>query len=150
GSLETKEFILDEVARGLGLSRNYFCLLAALMGNYLLTETHLRDFYATLIPGYEKQTTSQEEVIRAVVKFIVSRCDVNNLLTIGAHVFGSVSDPRVAKFKESVQYFLNGTKDGFLRYKPFSSGRRDAGPRHAAQHHQQHQSYSRNDNQEPQ
>lgn len=66
--------------------------------------------------------TAQEDLIRAVVKFIVNRCDVNNLVTIGAQVFGSVSDPRVAKFKESVQYFLNGTKDGFLRYKPFASG----------------------------
>ncbi|XP_042225130.1 constitutive coactivator of PPAR-gamma-like protein 1 isoform X3 [Homarus americanus] len=134
GSLETKEFILDEVAKGLGLQRNYFCLLAALLGNYLLTETDLWDFYTSLIPGYDKQQTPQEDVIQAVVKFIVNRCDVNNLLTIGAQVFGSVSDPRVAKFKESVQYFLNGTKDGFLRYKPFPSGRRDGGPRHPHQH----------------
>lgn len=138
GSLETKEFILDEVARGLGLQRNYFCLLAALLGNYLLTETDLRDFYAALIQGYDRQTTSQEDIIRAVVKFIVNRCDVNNLLTIGAQVFGSISDPRVAKFKESVQYFLNGTKDGFLRYKPFPSGRRDGGQRHSP-----HQQYHR-------
>ncbi|XP_071522180.1 constitutive coactivator of PPAR-gamma-like protein 1 homolog isoform X3 [Panulirus ornatus] len=135
GSLETKEFILDEVAKGLGLQRNYFCLLAALLGNYLLTEADLRDFYASLIPGYDKQQTPQEDVIRAVVKFIVNRCDVNNLLTIGAQVFGSISDPRVAKFKESVQYFLNGTKDGFLRYKPFPSGRRDGGPRHIPHQH---------------
>ncbi|KAK7086333.1 hypothetical protein SK128_018849 [Halocaridina rubra] len=140
GSLETKEFILDEVARGLGLQRNYFCLLAALLGNYLLTETDLRDFYAALIQGYDKQTTPQEEIIRAVVKFIVNRCDVNNLLTIGAQVFGSINDPRVAKFKESVQYFLNGTKDGFLRYKPFPSGRRDGVPRYSP-----HQQYPRPD-----
>ncbi|KAK8739831.1 hypothetical protein OTU49_003219 [Cherax quadricarinatus] len=138
GSLETKEFILDEVAKGLGLQRNYFCLLAALLGNYLLTETDLRDFYVSLIPGYDKQQTPQEDVIRAVVKFIVNRCDVNNLLTIGAQVFGSVSDPRVAKFKESVQYFLNGTKDGFLRYKPFPSGRRDGGQRHPPHPHSIH------------
>ncbi|XP_053641364.1 constitutive coactivator of PPAR-gamma-like protein 1 homolog isoform X4 [Cherax quadricarinatus] len=118
GSLETKEFILDEVAKGLGLQRNYFCLLAALLGNYLLTETDLRDFYVSLIPGYDKQQTPQEDVIRAVVKFIVNRCDVNNLLTIGAQVFGSVSDPRVAKFKESVQYFLNGRRDGGQRHPP--------------------------------
>ncbi|XP_047473051.1 constitutive coactivator of PPAR-gamma-like protein 2 isoform X5 [Penaeus chinensis] len=129
GSLETKEFILDEVARGLGLQRNYFCLLAALLGNYLLTESDLRDFYAALVPNYDRQQTPQEEVIRAVVKFIVNRCDVNNLLSVGAQIFGSISDPRVAKFKESVQYFLNGTKDGFLRYKPFQSGRRDGGHR---------------------
>lgn len=147
GSLETKEFILDEVARGLGLQRNYFCLLAALLGNYLLTEIDLKDFYASLIPGYDKQQTPQEDVIRAVVKFIVNRCDVNNLLTIGAQVFGSVSDPRVAKFKESVQYFLNGTKDGFLRYKPFPSGRRDCGPRHAP--HYYHHTMQRPEIREP-
>ncbi|KAK3851415.1 hypothetical protein Pcinc_041934 [Petrolisthes cinctipes] len=156
GSLETKEFILDEVARGLGLQRNYFCLLAALLGNYLLTEADLKDFYTSLIPGYDKQQTAQEDLIRAVVKFIVNRCDVNNLVTIGAQVFGSVSDPRVAKFKESVQYFLNGTKDGFLRYKPFASGRRD-GTRHSPHqysmphrsdsHHMKHsEGLARNDN----
>ena len=62
GSLETKEFILDEVARGLGLQRNYFCLLAALLGNYLLTEIDLKDFYASLIPGYDKQQVSYENL----------------------------------------------------------------------------------------
>ncbi|MPD05065.1 Constitutive coactivator of PPAR-gamma-like protein 2 [Portunus trituberculatus] len=62
GSLETKEFILDEVARGLGLQRNYFCLLAALLGNYLLTEIDLKDFYASLIPGYEKQQVSYKNL----------------------------------------------------------------------------------------
>lgn len=63
GSLETKEFILDEVARGLGLQRNYFCLLAALLGNYLLTEIDLKDFYASLIPGYDKQQVRWEMLI---------------------------------------------------------------------------------------
>ncbi|KAL7643504.1 UNVERIFIED_CONTAM: hypothetical protein RMT77_005486 [Armadillidium vulgare] len=135
GSLETKEFILDEIAKGLNLPRNYFCFLATLLGNYLLSEDDLHDFYGTLIPGYDKNQNTEEELIRAVVKFITNNCDVNNLLTIGAQIFGSVSDPRVTKFKESVQYFLNGTKDGFLRYKPLPPGRRDISmPSHFKQH----------------
>ena len=60
--------------------------------------------------------------MRAVANFINHSCDVNNLMTVGAQIFGSMSDPRVVKFKESVQYFLNGTRDGFLQYKPFSQG----------------------------
>ena len=48
GSLETKEFILNEVARGLDLQPNRFCLLAALLGNYLLTEEELAEFHARL------------------------------------------------------------------------------------------------------
>ncbi|RXG60522.1 Constitutive coactivator of PPAR-gamma-like protein 2, partial [Armadillidium vulgare] len=135
GSLETKEFILDEIAKGLNLPRNYFCFLATLLGNYLLSEDDLHDFYGTLIPGYDKNQNTEEELIRAVVKFITNNCDVNNLLTIGAQIFCSVSDPRVTKFKESVQYFLNGTKDGFLRYKPLPPGRRDISmPSHFKQH----------------
>lgn len=45
GSLETKEFILDEVAKGLNLNPNRFCVLAALLGNFLLTDADLREFH---------------------------------------------------------------------------------------------------------
>jgi hypothetical protein len=48
GSLETKEYILTEVAKGLGLQADRFCILAALLGNYLLTERDLADFYHKL------------------------------------------------------------------------------------------------------
>jgi hypothetical protein len=43
--LETKEFILDEVAKGLNLNPNRFCVLAALLGNFLLTDADLREFH---------------------------------------------------------------------------------------------------------
>lgn len=43
--METKEFILDEVAKGLNLNPNRFCVLAALLGNFLLTDADLREFH---------------------------------------------------------------------------------------------------------
>nr|CAD7458975.1 unnamed protein product [Timema tahoe] len=48
GSLETKEYNLTQVAKGLNLSPDRFFVLAALLGNYLLTEQDLNDFYRKL------------------------------------------------------------------------------------------------------
>lgn len=31
-------------------------------------------------------------------------------------VFGSTEDKRASKFRQSVQYYLNGTASGFLKY----------------------------------
>lgn len=55
GSLETKEFILDEVAKGLNLNPNRFCVLAALLGNFLLADADLREFHKRLCE--ENQTS---------------------------------------------------------------------------------------------
>jgi len=47
----------------------------------------------------------------------------DNLDTTAVQVFGSSSDKRASKLKQSVQYYLNGTKDGFLRYRPQPTGK---------------------------
>ena len=44
-----------------------------------------------------------------------------NFLNFLLQVFGSSSDPRVYKLCASIQYFLNGTQGGFLRYQKASS-----------------------------
>lgn len=45
GSLESKEYILPELAKGLGLTSDKLCVLAALLGNYILSEHDLDDIY---------------------------------------------------------------------------------------------------------
>lgn len=35
-------------------------------------------------------------------------------------IFGDLNDLRAAKLKQAVQYYLNGTKDGFLKYRTAS------------------------------
>lgn len=39
-----------------------------------------------------------------------------------AALLGSASDPRVPRLKQSIQYYLDGTKDGFLKYRPATTG----------------------------
>lgn len=46
--METKEYILSEVAKSLNLTQDRLCLLAALLGNYLLSDTELNEFYVKL------------------------------------------------------------------------------------------------------
>ncbi|KAK7793934.1 hypothetical protein R5R35_007700 [Gryllus longicercus] len=124
GSLETKEYILAEVSKNLGLSADRFCLLAALLGNYLLTEHDLVDFYRKLGMKENPGKIPAEILVKNVANFVKSLPSVDNLDSVAFQVFGSTSDKRAAKLRQSVQYYLNGTKDGFLRYRPHHTGRR--------------------------
>uniref|UniRef100_T1INJ6 Constitutive coactivator of PPAR-gamma-like protein 1 n=1 Tax=Strigamia maritima TaxID=126957 RepID=T1INJ6_STRMM len=126
GSLETKEFILDEVAKGLDLHPNRFCVFAALLGNYLLTEDDLADFYQVICPEFKlSQSIPSDVLIRSVCAFVRGLPSIVNLDAVSVHVFGvSSGDDRVHKFKQCVQYYLNGTKDGFLRYRPSNNARK--------------------------
>ena len=66
--METKEFILDEVAKGLNLNPNRFCVLAALLGNFLLTDADLREFHKRICE--ENQTP----LVSFLGGFILIKC----------------------------------------------------------------------------
>lgn len=51
GSLETKEYMIPELHKTLQLSQDQVCVLAALLGNFLLPESELQDFYKRVIPS---------------------------------------------------------------------------------------------------
>jgi len=124
GSLETKEYILTEVAKGLGLQPDRFCILAALLGNYLLTEQDLADFYRKLGMTQNPGKIPIDMLVKNVAGFVKNLPSIDNLDSTAIQVFGSSSDKRASKLKQSVQYYLNGTKDGFLRYRPQPTARR--------------------------
>ncbi|XP_049782108.1 constitutive coactivator of PPAR-gamma-like protein 1 [Schistocerca cancellata] len=117
GSLETKEYILSEVTKGLGLSSDRLCVVAALLGNYLLPEQDLLEFYHRLGLVQSLGKIPVDPLVKTVATYVKGLPSVENLDTIAAQIFGSTTDPRVSRFKQSVQYYLNGTKDGFLRYR---------------------------------
>ncbi|XP_076310626.1 constitutive coactivator of PPAR-gamma-like protein 1 homolog isoform X2 [Tachypleus tridentatus] len=126
GSLETKELILDEVARTLNLNPNRFCVFAALLGNYLLTEEDLTPFHHVLCPDQPKdKPIPPETLIKAVVDFIRGLPSVDNLEAVGTQIFGAVGQNKIQKFKQCVQYYLNGTKDGFFHYYPAMQGHKE-------------------------
>ncbi|KAF0296727.1 Constitutive coactivator of PPAR-gamma-like protein 2 [Amphibalanus amphitrite] len=96
GTLETKEFILQQVARGLDLQPNRFSLLAALLGNFLLTDQDLADFHESLLqasqaraepPGTpaapDADAALQLQLVGAVLQFVRSLPSVDRLDAVG-------------------------------------------------------------------
>ncbi|XP_046419982.1 constitutive coactivator of PPAR-gamma-like protein 1 homolog isoform X1 [Neodiprion fabricii] len=117
GSLETKEYIISEFTKSLNLPSERLCILTALLGNYLLTEQDLADFYKKLNLNTNPNKVTAEQLVRTVANFVKDLHSVE-LDVVAQNVFGSLSDPRCVKLRQSVQYYINGTKEGFLHYKP--------------------------------
>ncbi|XP_011330413.1 constitutive coactivator of PPAR-gamma-like protein 1 homolog isoform X2 [Ooceraea biroi] len=117
GSLDTKEYMLSELTKTLNIPSDRLCILAALLGNYILTENDLADFYKKLNINTNHNKTNVEQTIKTIANFVRELPSVE-LDSVSQKVFGSISDPRSSKLRQSVQYYLNGTKEGFLHYKP--------------------------------
>lgn len=90
------------------------CLLAALLGNYILSEYELIDFYNRI--NVNLNQTSIEQKLRAIADYVRDLPSIE-LEVVVQNVFGSSSDPRCSKLRQSIQYYMNGTKEGFLHYK---------------------------------
>ncbi|XP_015592341.1 constitutive coactivator of PPAR-gamma-like protein 1 homolog isoform X2 [Cephus cinctus] len=117
GSLETKEYIIPEFIKALNIPSDRLCTLAALLGNYILTENDLTDFYKKLNINTNSNKTTIEQMIRAIAAFVKDLPSVE-LDVVAQKVFGSLTDPRCSRLRQSLQYYINGTKEGFLHYKP--------------------------------
>ncbi|XP_033337606.1 constitutive coactivator of PPAR-gamma-like protein 1 homolog [Megalopta genalis] len=119
GSLDTKEYVLPELLKALNIPSDRLCLLAALLGNYILTEQDLADFYKklNLNTNLNKVNADKNELtIKAIASFVKDLPSVE-LDVVAQKVFGTLLDSRCSKLRQSVQYYINGTKDGFLHYK---------------------------------
>ncbi|KAK3930295.1 Constitutive coactivator of PPAR-gamma-like protein 1-like protein [Frankliniella fusca] len=125
GMVETKEYQLSQLAKCLDLPRERFCLLAALLGNYVLTEQDLADFYGRL--GLDPSNLKADNLVKSVASFIKTLDSSENLDCVATQVFGAAGDKRSSKLKQSVQYYMNGTKEGFLNYRPPSAHTSDLG-----------------------
>ena len=108
-----------QVAKALDLNPNRFSLMAALLGNHVLTTSELGEFHRLLVPELsEKSKDSADVVIRAVVNYVRTLVNVDDVEALGAEIFGSCSDPRVSKLKEVVDFYNSGTEDGYKKFKP--------------------------------
>ena len=133
-TLETQEIDMDEVrfmkdkcsenssyfiqvAKSFDLNPNRFSLMAALLGNHVLSDKDLFDFHKRLVPDLSPKT-SAAIVIRAVVNYIRTLVNIDDVQALGVEIFGSPEDARVGKLKEVVDYYNAGSEDGYKKYKP--------------------------------
>ncbi|XP_050304271.1 constitutive coactivator of PPAR-gamma-like protein 1 isoform X2 [Anthonomus grandis grandis] len=118
GSIETKEYMLSVLTKALNITPDQVCVMAALLGNFLLPEAELQDLYKK-INLTRKDENSSEQVVKTLAEYVSalpSPSPPANMDALVAAVFGSLEDKRAARFKQSVQYYLNGTHSGFLQY----------------------------------
>ncbi|XP_073973684.1 constitutive coactivator of PPAR-gamma-like protein 1 homolog isoform X2 [Rhodnius prolixus] len=143
GTLESNEYIIGELMKGLNLTPEQLCVVAALLGNFLLPESELMDLYQKLkldhllhtqkdlhgltvmsntnVSNAANNSNRSNErdinaVVRSVADFVRSLQSVE-LDDLGTEIFGAVGGERAAKFKKAVQYYRDGTKNGFLRFR---------------------------------
>ena len=109
--------ILLQVAKSFDLNPNRFSLMAALLGNHILSDKDLIDFHKRLVPDLNPKTSS-DVVIRAVVNYIRTLVNIDDVQALGIEIFGSLDDIRVGKLKEVVDYYNAGSEDGYKKYKP--------------------------------
>ena len=97
--------------------------MAALLGNHVLKESDLKEFHKQLVPEMEttKGNVSAEIIIRAVVNYVRTLVNVDDIEALGTEIFGSESDERVSKLKDVVAYFNSGTEDGYKNIKPIKN-----------------------------
>ncbi|VEN34973.1 unnamed protein product [Callosobruchus maculatus] len=114
GSVETKEYMISELTKTLKITQEQVCIMAALLGNFLLPESDLQDLYKKL--GLTKGENSSESNIKKVAEYVSTMPSPSNMDALVVAVFGTAEDKRASKFRQSVQYYLNGTASGFLKY----------------------------------
>ncbi|XP_044271706.1 constitutive coactivator of PPAR-gamma-like protein 1 isoform X2 [Tribolium madens] len=118
GSLETKEFMINELTKSLQLTQDQLCVMAALMGNFLLTESDLQDFHKKIgITNIIRDNKSPAEFnVKTLADFVRSLPPPSNMDALVNAMLGYIDEKRASKFRQSVQYYLNGTASGFLKY----------------------------------
>jgi hypothetical protein len=117
---------MDEVAKGFDLNPNRFSLMAALLGNHILSESDLDEFHRKLLPKLDKEKDSRaHDIIRGVVDYVRSLQSVEDVGALGAQIFGSETDPRIKKLKSVVEYYNSGTEDGYKKFVPSKKKKRE-------------------------
>ncbi|XP_044007486.1 constitutive coactivator of PPAR-gamma-like protein 1 homolog isoform X2 [Aphidius gifuensis] len=111
GSLETKEYLIPEVIKSLGIQADRLCILTALLGNFILSEQELNDFYKKLsINSTGPNKTNIDQSIKIIAGFVKDLLS-SNIDFVSEKVFGTTTDSRCSKLEQSIQYYISGTKE---------------------------------------
>lgn len=113
--------MVSEMTKMLSLSQEQLCVLAALLGNYLLSETDLTDVYRKAGLQFNPSRPTSEQMVRTLAEYVTKLPPVSQLDALIGKVLGSMDDKRASTLRQSIQYYLNGTADGFLKYRTATS-----------------------------
>ncbi|XP_054859095.1 constitutive coactivator of PPAR-gamma-like protein 2 [Eublepharis macularius] len=123
-NLTTNQFLMQEVAKQLGLKLCSFPIFAALLGNHILPDEDLAAFHWSLlgpdhplaslkVRAHQLVLPPCDVVIKAVSEYVGSIKNPSNLEVIGRDVFKhsqSRTEDKIERFKKAVEYYSVATK----------------------------------------
>ncbi|XP_042309439.1 constitutive coactivator of PPAR-gamma-like protein 2 [Sceloporus undulatus] len=123
-NLTTNQFLMQEVAKQLGLKLSSFPIFAALLGNHILPDEDLAAFHWSLlgpdhplaslkVRAHQLVLPPCDVVIKAVSEYVSSIKNPSNLDVIGRDVFKhsqSRIEDKIERFKKAVEYYSVATK----------------------------------------
>lgn len=117
-TLEAKEYIVSQLINDLKLSKDKLCALLSLLGNFVLPQHELFDYYKRCGINQIISKVSGEEVVKKIVDSLQSLPPIkHNLDEIAVLILGHKDDKRVPKLKKSIQYYLDGANDNVIKNK---------------------------------
>uniref|UniRef100_A0A914UT71 Constitutive coactivator of PPAR-gamma-like protein 1 n=1 Tax=Plectus sambesii TaxID=2011161 RepID=A0A914UT71_9BILA len=131
GRLDVREIALDDVCRKFDLHPNRLALVAALLGNFLVSQKDLKPLHDELmVLAPADQKTNYRSLVPAIVTFVRNLPSVDDVKTIGEFIFAKLPEKERAekteRFVRSVNYYLNATKESFHKFKQHNSIMRTA------------------------
>ncbi|KAK7907399.1 hypothetical protein WMY93_016011 [Mugilogobius chulae] len=127
-SITTSQYLLKEVAKHLNIQPSSFAVFAALLGNHILLDEDLAEFYWTLL-GSEHPLASLkmrahqlvlppcDVVIREVAAYVRNIKDITDVNAIAKDVFKNVescSQDKVVRFQHAVEYYSATCRSPYL------------------------------------
>uniref|UniRef100_A0A803TWF1 Family with sequence similarity 120 member C n=1 Tax=Anolis carolinensis TaxID=28377 RepID=A0A803TWF1_ANOCA len=123
-NLTTNQFLMQEVAKQLGLKLSSFPIFAALLGNHILPDEDLAAFHWSLlgpdhplaslkVRAHQLVLPPCDVVIKAVSEYVGSIKNPSNLDAIGRDAFKhsqSRTEDKIERFKKAVEYYSVATK----------------------------------------
>ncbi|CAI9577687.1 unnamed protein product, partial [Staurois parvus] len=123
-NLTTNQFLMQEVAKQLGLKMINFPIFAALLGNHILPDEDLAAFHWSLlgpdhplaslkVRAHQLVLPPCDVVIKAVSEYVATIKDASNLDVVGKEIFRhsqSRTEDKIERFKKAVEYYSVATK----------------------------------------
>ncbi|XP_050534475.1 constitutive coactivator of PPAR-gamma-like protein 1 homolog isoform X2 [Daktulosphaira vitifoliae] len=117
-TLEAKEYIVSRLIEDLKLNKDKLCALLSLLGNFVLPQHELFDYYKRCGINQIVSKVIGEEIVKKIVDSLQDLPPIkNNFVEVATHILGHKDDKRVPKLAKSMQYYLNAIIENSAKSK---------------------------------